>query len=50
MGIVYRSPSNSKTMLFPPGETSSEIHVPSSVEKEIVRPLFKERGEGASGF
>src|SRR6185503_10892512 len=37
IGTVYRSPSRSKTMVRPSGDTSSEIHVPSSVSRLIDR-------------
>src|SRR5690348_15490841 len=36
-GSVYRSPSNSKTIVRPSGETSSDIHVPSEVVKSMAR-------------
>src|SRR6476646_5178812 len=37
MGTVYRSPSRSKTMVLPSGETSSDIQVPSSVVNDAWR-------------
>src|SRR6266404_807272 len=37
------SPSNSNAMLFPSGETSREIQVPSSVVNSIFRADFRER-------
>src|SRR3989442_2862543 len=46
MGSVYRSPSSSKPIVLPSGETSSESHVASSVVNSIfrsglrVRPFF----------
>src|SRR5438445_1303626 len=46
MGSVSRSPSGSKTVVLPSGETSSESHVASSVVNSIfrsglrVRPFF----------
>jgi hypothetical protein len=36
-GIVYRSPSKSKTIVFPSGLRSSESQVPSSVVKTSGR-------------
>src|SRR2546428_13742477 len=37
IAIVYKSPSSSKTMLRPSGETSSEIQVPSCVSNSTLR-------------
>src|SRR6266851_2098042 len=39
IGIVYRSPSNSKTMVLPSGDTSRDIHVPSDVSKLTLRVI-----------
>src|SRR5437867_7099194 len=40
LGIVYRSPRSSKTIVLPSGETSSDIHVASDVSKLTVRVIF----------
>src|SRR5258708_30658824 len=43
MGSVKISPTSSKTIVFPSGETSSERHVPSSVRHSILRSPFNLR-------
>ena len=40
IGMVYRSPSSSNTIVLPSGETSSDIHVASDVSKLTVRAIF----------
>src|SRR5690348_11535101 len=46
IGIVYRSPRRSKTIVRPSGDTSREIQVPSSVSRLIDRAATSSR----SGF
>src|SRR5690348_491345 len=43
MGMVYRSPTSSNTMVLPSGETSRDIQVPSDVENETVRVVLSGR-------
>ena len=38
-GMVYRSPSSSKTIDLPSGDTSSDIQVASDVSKLTVRAI-----------
>ena len=37
IGIVYRSPSSSNTIVLPSGDTSSDNHVPSCASNATVR-------------
>src|SRR5579864_6707194 len=48
IGTVYRSPTRSKMMVWPSGETSSESHVPSLVANSILRAGLS--GSGSSFF
>src|SRR5215469_9837536 len=43
-GMVYRSPTSSKTMALPSAETSSESQVPSVVMKSTLRAGLSGRG------
>src|SRR5215469_4773478 len=43
MGMVYRSPTSSNTMVLPSGETSGDIQVPSDVVNETVRVVVRGR-------
>src|SRR5690348_11133948 len=43
MGMVYRSPTSSNTMVLPSGETSRDIQVPSDVENDTVRVVLSGR-------
>src|SRR5262245_3467016 len=48
IGSVYRSPSRSNTMVWPSGETSRDIHVPSSVVNSRVSAVLS--GSSSSSF
>jgi hypothetical protein len=53
MGTSQMSPTMSKTMVRPSGDTSGESHVPSSVVKLILRVaprgLVTSQGEASAG-
>src|SRR5262245_45912643 len=46
IGMVYRSPSRSNTMVLPSGLTSSEIHVPRVAVNSALRDASSGRGFG----